>query len=90
MGKPNEVIPPAPLCPLPVVEEPFSRVMIDCVCPLPKTKKGNEYLLTIYDLATRFPEAVPLRNIKAKPVLEALISFFSRFGLPKQVQSDRG
>ncbi|KAL2095752.1 hypothetical protein ACEWY4_007900 [Coilia grayii] len=90
VGKPNQVIPPAPLCPLPVVEEPFSRVMIDCVGPLPKTKKGNEYLLTIYDVATQFPEAVPLRSIKAKPILHALICFFSRFGLPKQIQSDRG
>ncbi|KAL2081327.1 hypothetical protein ACEWY4_023180 [Coilia grayii] len=90
VGKPNQAILPAPLCPLPVVEEPFSHVMIDCVGPLPKTKKGNEYLLTIYDVATRFPEAVPLKNIKARPVLEALICFFSRFGLPKRVQSDRG
>lgn len=89
-GKPNQKIPVAPLSPLPVVVEPFSRVVIDCVGPLPKTKKGNEYLLTIMDATTRFPEAVPLRNIKTRPVVEALLQFFSRFGLPREVQSDRG
>ena len=38
VGKPNQVIPKAPLKPIPAFEEPFSRVMIDCVGPLPKTK----------------------------------------------------
>lgn len=90
VGKPNQNIPRAPLSPVPVTDEPFSRVLTDCVGPLPKTKKGNQYLLTIMDLTTRFPEAVPLRDIKAKPILDALIAFFSRFGLPKQIQSDRG
>ena len=37
VGKPNQKIPLAPLCPLPVVDEPFSRVLIDCVGPLPKS-----------------------------------------------------
>lgn len=89
-GKPNQKVPPAPLSPVPVVEEPFSRVVIDCVGPLPRTRKGNEFLLTIMDVTTRFPEAVPLRNIKARTIIEALIGFFSRFGLPKQVQHDQG
>ena len=40
------------------------------------------------DVTTRFPEALPLRDIKAKPVLDALIGLFSRFGLPRQIQSD--
>ncbi|KAL2089275.1 hypothetical protein ACEWY4_013963 [Coilia grayii] len=90
VGKPNQCIPAAPLKPLPVVEEPFSRVLVDCVGPLPKTKKGNEFLITIMDITTRFPEAVPVRNIKARSVIEALLQFFSRFGLPREVQSDRG
>lgn len=90
VGKPNQKIPLAPLTPIPVVEEPFSKVIIDYVGPLPKTKKGNEFLLTIMDVTTRFLEAIPLRNIKARTITEALVSFFSRFGLPRQVQHDRG
>ena len=88
MGKPNQVIPLAPLCCPPIMEKPFSCVLIDCVEPLPKTKKGNEYLLTIMDVATRFSEAVPLRNIKAKTISESLLQFFSRVGFPVEVQHD--
>lgn len=30
-GKPNQSIKPAPLCPIPVLEQPFEHLMIDCV-----------------------------------------------------------
>ena len=90
VGKPNQVIPKAPLKSIPAFKEPFSRVMIDCVGPLPKTQKGNQYLLTIMCVSTRFPEAIPLRNIKPKTIVQALTKFFTLFGLPKSVQSDQG
>ena len=90
VGKPNQKPAPAPLKPIPAFEEPFSRVLVDCVGPLPKTKSGHEYLLTIMCASTRYAEAIPLRSIKAKPVGEALRAFFTRFGLPKEVQSDQG
>jgi len=47
VGEPNQTIPPAPLLPIPAFEEPFSRIFIDCAVPLPKTKAGHQYLLTI-------------------------------------------
>ena len=64
-GQPNHKIPKAPLIPISAFEEPFSRVIIDCVGPLPKTKDGNQYLLTIMCPFTRCQEAILLRNIKA-------------------------
>ena len=90
MGKPNQVIPPAPLVPIPQMGEPFEHIMIDCVGPLPKTKSGYQYLLTVMCTATRYPEAIPLRTLQAKYVIKALIDFFSVFGLPVSCQSDRG
>ena len=63
---------------------------MDCVGPLPKTKSGNQYLLTIMCASTRFPKAIPLRNIKSKSVVKALGKFFTLVGLPKIVQSDQG
>ena len=90
VGKPNQVIPKAGLQPIPAFDEPFSRVIIDCVGPLPKTKSGNEYLLTIMCASTRFPEAIPLRNIKTKTIVKAFVKFFTFVGLPKSVQSDQG
>ncbi len=87
-GKPNQVIPPAPLVPIPVVGEPFEHVIVDCVGPLPKTKTGNQFMLTIMCSATRFLEAIPLRKITASVVIKALVKLFSMFGLPKVVQTD--
>ena len=90
VGKPNQKIPPAPFRPIPAFEEPFSRVIVDCVGPLPRTKSGNQYLLTMMCASTRFPEAIPLRTITAKNVSKALVKFFTMVGLPKCVQSDQG
>ena len=46
VDKPNQKIPNAPLHPIPAFQEPFSGIIKDCVGPLPKTKSGNQYLLT--------------------------------------------
>ena len=89
-GKPGAGVKPSPLVPIPVMKDPFSKIIIDCVGPLPRTKRGNQYLLTIIDSATRYPEAIPLRRITTKNVVKALIRFFTQFGLPIIVQSDQG
>ena len=86
VGKPNQSIPVAPLQSIPVVEEPCSRVIVDCVGPLLKTKAGNQYLLTVMCASTRFPEAIPLCNIKAKNIVRELIKFFTMVGLPRSIQ----
>ena len=89
VGKPNQTIPVAPLKPIPVCNEPFSQVIIDCVGPLPKTSSGNQYLLTIMCRFTHFPEAIPLRNIKVPRIADALVKFFTLVGLPSLIQSDQ-
>ena len=90
VGKPNQTIPKAQLQPIPAFDEPFCRILIDCVGPLPRTTSGNEYLLTLICTSARFPEAIPLRNIKTKSMVKALLKFFTFVGLPKSVQSDQG
>ena len=57
---------------------------------MPKIKYRNEYLLTIMCAPTRFPEAIPLRIIKRRIIVKALVKFFTFVGLPKSVQSDQG
>ncbi|XP_042886053.1 uncharacterized protein LOC122262167 [Penaeus japonicus] len=79
-----------PLVSMPIISEPFSRVAIDLVGPLTPSSRGHKYILTLIDCATRFPEAVPLRNIDSITVAESLINIFSRVGIPKEVLSDRG
>lgn len=89
-GKPNQKVPPAPLHPIPAMGEPFERLVIDCVGPLPRSKSGHQYILTIMCAATRFPEAIPLHTLKAKTVVKELVKFLSTFGLPRVIQTDQG
>ena len=42
----------APLMPLPVISEPFSRVAMDIVGPLLTSRAGNRYVLVVCDYAT--------------------------------------
>ena len=90
VGKPNEIIPRAPLNPIVVPHEPFHRIIIDCVGPLPKTRKGHQYLLTAMCPTTRYPIAIPLRNISAKTILQHLLKIFTTYGFPKEIQCDQG
>ena len=80
----------APLQPLPAIEESFKRIAIDIVGSLRRTKKGNKYILTMMDFATRYPEAIPLRRIDAATVAETLCETFTRLGLPEEMLSDQG
>ena len=80
----------APMVPLPIVEEPFHRIAMDIIGPLPRSRKGNRYILVICDYATRYPEAFPLRSIDAEHVAEQLTQFFSRVGVPKEILTDQG
>ena len=89
-GKPDQNIPKAPLMPIPSTGEPFQEVVIDVVGPLPRTKKGHSCLLTMMDRASRYPEASPLRKVSSLVIVEALVGFFTHFGLPKTVQSGCG
>ncbi len=81
---------PAHLLPLPVIDTPFSRLGMDVVGPLERSKNGNRYILVICDYATKYPEAFPLRNIKARQVANCLVQLFSRVGIPREVLTDQG
>lgn len=76
---------------MPIITTPFKRVAVDLVGPLdPRTTKGNKYILTLVDYATRYPEAVPLPGIETERVAEALVDIFSRVGIPRELLSDQG
>ena len=56
-----------------MVSVPSERVCIDIVGPFPKAKGGGfEYLLTYIDVATRWPEAIPLRKTTSAIVITQL------------------
>ena len=81
----------AELVKMPVISVPFEKVAVDIVGPIkPRSSAGCSYVLTLVDYATSFPEAVPLKNITSIDVAEALVTIFSRVGIPKVIVSDRG
>ena len=63
---------------------------MDIIGPLPRTRQGNRFILVLSDYATRYPEAIPLRNITAKKVAEVLIEIFARHGIPGKILTDQG
>ena len=51
---------------------------------------GYKYLLTCVDRFNRWPEAIPLVDIKAKTVADAFFSgWIARFGTPATITTDR-
>ena len=76
---------------MPRIDIPFRRVATDLIGPLkPVTYSKYRYIFTLVDYATRYPEAVPLASIDTETVAEALVSIFSRVGVPNEVISDLG
>ncbi|PAA93801.1 hypothetical protein BOX15_Mlig033712g1 [Macrostomum lignano] len=70
---------------------PFERVMVDIVGPLPRTRKGNMYVLTIQDAFTKWPDAYPLRNQKAASCAKVFVErWISQHGCPQFLHSDQG
>ena len=76
----------AALVPLPAIDEPFKRIAVDIVGPLRRSKRGNKYILTLMDFATRFPEAIALCRVDAHTVADALMNVFCRLGFPAQTK----
>ena len=61
----------------------MGRVAVDVMGPLPRTNKGNVYILSVIDYFTKWPEAYALPNQEAETVADALLGgILSRFGLP--------
>ncbi|KFD64009.1 hypothetical protein M514_23857 [Trichuris suis] len=50
----------------------------------------REYIFTIVDRYTRYPEAIPLKDATATECARALLSWISRFGICLRLTSDRG
>lgn len=88
-GKPGEKW-KAPLKLVPIISEPFRRLVIDIVGPLPATKSGYRYLFTMLCPATKFPEAIPLKEPTSTEIVDALLSVFTRVGFPAEIQADQG
>ena len=80
----------AEMIPMPVIDKPFRWIGMDIVGPLPRTQRGNRFVLVICDYATRYPEAIALPSAEAPRVARELIQIFARVSIPEEVLSDQG
>ena len=70
---------------------PMEKVHIDVIGPLPRSKKGNVYILTIIDSFTKWVEAFPLPEQSAETVAKILVNdFITRMGCPQMIITDQG
>ena len=62
----------------------------DFLGPLPRTAKGNSYVLVLSDLFTKDVQCYSLPDQSALSVADCIIDLISRFGVPKELLTDQG
>ncbi|KFD66247.1 hypothetical protein M514_12984 [Trichuris suis] len=67
----------------------FEALHVDIVGPLPPSR-GFQFIFTIVDRYTRYPDAIPIKAATAAECARALLCWVSRFGMCRRVTSDRG
>ena len=75
---------------MPLMTQPFQRIVMDIIGLLPHPQRDNRFNLTIFDYATRYPEALALSSIEATCIARKLISVFARMGVPEEILLDQG
>ena len=69
----------------------MEREYLNFLGPLPRTARGNEYVLVRVDQFTKWMECIPLPSQTAEGTATAAVNeFFSRFGCPFQIFTDQG
>jgi hypothetical protein len=84
----NFIKSPEELHPIPVIS-PWFHVGMDLI-KMPVSKSGKNYILTVVDYFSKWPEAVPLPDKSSETVASALLKIFLRMGFPTVFSSDQG
>jgi transposase InsO family protein len=73
------------------VEQPWQLVGMDLYGELPRTFRGNRWVLVLIDHFTKWPEIIPLRHIDASTIAGCIHKYLiCRHGCPAKLLSDRG
>ena len=69
----------------------WHTVAMDLSAKLPKTDKGNQYVMVMMDAFLGWVELAAIPNKSAKEVAQALWkNVYARHGIPKRLLSDQG
>ena len=73
---------PGPLTPI-YTAEPFERVAMDIIGPLPRTARDYRYIRTVFDHFTKHAEAYALHDQVAATAARVFLNeFVARYGVP--------
>ena len=71
--------------------KPWETLCIDVVGPLPRTQKGERFILSVMDCFSRYLILIPMKNHTAETVSRSLYErVIAYFGVPENILSDRG
>ena len=83
----RHVVPP--IAKFKVPPKRFQHIHLDLVSMPPSN--GYDHLLTVVDRFSRWPAAIPIANISAETVIDALThGWISNYGVPEVITTDRG
>jgi transposase InsO family protein len=70
---------------------PGECIAMDILGPLPLTVRGNQYIIVLSDMFTKWTEAYALPDKTASSVGKILINeYICRYGIPARIHSDQG
>lgn len=71
--------------------EPNEKIAMDIIGPMPKTKRGNQYILSIHDDLTKYLILIPLKTQRTESIIDALLNHYIYiFSAPKTILTDQG
>lgn len=73
-----------------IATQPFEKLCLDIVGPLPLTEKGNKFILTMQDELTKYSFAIPIPNHESETIANSLLEIITMFGIPKSILIDQG
>jgi hypothetical protein len=73
------------------VGAPMDRLLIDILGPLPRTPRGNRYILVTMDHFSKWVEILPIPDQTSETCAEKILNeVIARYGCPLSIHSDQG